>query len=58
MQETTRRSKGLDDAVPPDIRILTPGLRFFSTSNVRTPRWAAVAAAIKPAAPAPTTINS
>ncbi len=44
--------------VPPDIRILTPGLRFFSSSKVRRPRAAAVAAATRPAAPAPTTITS
>src|SRR5262245_45404429 len=41
--------------VPPDMRIFTPGLRFFSRSNVRRPRSAARSAAINPAAPAPTT---
>ena len=44
--------------VPPDIRILTPGLRFFSKSSVRRPRSAARAAASNPAAPAPMTTNS
>jgi len=44
--------------VPPDMRILAPGLRFFSSSSVRRPRSAARLAAIKPAAPAPTTMTS
>ena len=44
--------------VPPDIRILTPGLRFFSTSSVRRPRSALRVAANSPAAPAPTTTTS
>ncbi len=44
--------------VPPDIRILTPGLRFFSSSSVRRPRSAAREAASKPAAPAPITVTS
>src|SRR5262249_28191921 len=29
--------------VPPDMRILTPGLRFFSSRRVRRPRWRGVA---------------
>src|SRR5262249_31972978 len=44
--------------VPPDMRILTPGLRFFSSSNVRRPPSAARIAAISPAPPAPTTTTS
>src|SRR3954469_3999141 len=44
--------------VPPDIRILTPGLRFFSIRRVRRPRSALHEAASKPAAPAPTTMTS
>src|SRR5579871_6165826 len=44
--------------VPPDMRILTPGLRFFSTSSVRRPASAARMAAIRPAAPAPITTTS
>ena len=34
--------------VPPDIKILTPGLRFFSNSSVRRPRSALRVAANKP----------
>src|SRR3954462_8102261 len=41
--------------VPPDIKILTPGLRFFSTRSVRRPRSALRDAANNPAAPAPPT---
>src|SRR5438132_1279107 len=44
--------------VPPDIKILTPGLRFFSKSTVRRPRSAVRIAASKPAAPAPITTTS
>src|SRR5437870_12916387 len=44
--------------VPPDIRIFTPGLRFFSSRRVRRPRSAAWMAAISPAAPAPITATS
>ena len=44
--------------VPPDIKIFTPGLRFFSSSSVRRPRSALRAAANSPAAPAPTTTTS
>src|SRR5207244_2832546 len=44
--------------VPPDMRILTPGLRFFSSSRVRRPRSAAWLAASSPAAPAPITTTS
>src|SRR5436305_11581909 len=44
--------------VPPDMRILTPGLRFFSSSSTRRPNSAARMAAISPAAPAPTTATS
>src|SRR5207237_750567 len=44
--------------VPPDMRILTPGLRFFSRSSTRRPCSAALIAAISPAAPAPTTMTS
>src|SRR5439155_13727816 len=44
--------------VPPDIRILTPGLRFFSKRRVRRPRPAARKAATSPAAPAPITPTS
>src|SRR5262245_12536977 len=44
--------------VPPDIRILTPGLRFFSRRTTRRPRSAAEMAAISPAAPAPITATS
>ena len=39
--------------VPPDMRILTPGRRFFSSSTTRAPRSAAAIAAQRPAAPAP-----
>ena len=44
--------------VPPDIRILTPGLRDFSSNSTRRPRSAAWVAAISPAAPAPRTTAS
>src|SRR5580704_1831748 len=44
--------------VPPDIRILTPGLRFFSKSSTRRPSSAARKAATRPAAPAPSTTTS
>src|SRR5436190_13760811 len=44
--------------VPPDMRILTPGLRFFSSSRTRRPASAARIAAINPAAPAPITTTS
>src|SRR5579863_508628 len=44
--------------VPPEIRILTPGRLFFSTSSVFRPRSAARVAASNPAAPAPTTTTS
>ena len=37
--------------VPPEIRILTPGLRFFSTSSVRRPSSASRVAASKPGRP-------
>ena len=40
---------------PPEIRILTPGRRFFSSSSVRRPRAAARQAARSPAGPPPTT---
>ena len=36
--------------VPPDMRILTPGRRFFSSSRTRAPCSAALMAAIKPGA--------
>jgi hypothetical protein len=39
--------------VPPDIKILTPSFRFFSSSKTFSPRAPALAAAINPAAPAP-----
>src|SRR4051812_20151206 len=44
--------------VPPLMRILTPGLRFFSRSRTRRPCSAVLIAAINPAAPAPTTTTS
>src|SRR5476651_1318372 len=44
--------------VPPDMRILTPGFLFFSRRSTCLPRSAARRAAIKPAAPAPTTTTS
>ena len=44
--------------MPPDMRILTPGLRFFSSSSTRRPHSAARMAASSPAAPAPTTTTS
>src|SRR5439155_116627 len=44
--------------VPPDMRILTPGRRFFSRSSVRAPCSAARMAARRPAAPAPSTTTS
>src|SRR5215470_4467380 len=44
--------------VPPDMRILIPGLRFFSSRSVRRPRSAARLAASNPAAPAPMTATS
>ncbi len=44
--------------VPPDIRIFTPGLEFFSSKRVRKPRSAARVAARRPAAPAPMTTTS
>ena len=44
--------------VPPDMRIFTPALRFFSNSTTRRPRSAARAAASIPAAPAPITATS
>ena len=43
--------------VPPDIKILTPIFVFFSRTKTRRPRTPALAAAINPAAPAPTTIT-
>src|SRR5258708_1980107 len=39
--------------VPPDIRILTPGRRFFSTRSTRRPRSAARNPATNPPPPAP-----
>src|SRR4051794_14894777 len=44
--------------VPPDMRILTPGLRFFSSTSTRRPSSAARKAATRPAAPAPSTTTS
>ena len=44
--------------VPPDMRILTPGLRSFPAAGPRRPRSAARTAATSPAAPAPTTTTS
>src|SRR4051812_32461249 len=44
--------------VPPDMRILTPGFRFFSRRRVRLPCSAAAMAAMRPAAPAPMTTIS
>src|SRR5262249_16089841 len=44
--------------VPPDMRIFTPGLRFFSSRTTRRSSSAAAMAAISPAAPAPTTAMS
>ncbi len=44
--------------MPPDMRTLTPGLRFFSSSSTRRPSSAARMAATSPAAPAPTTTTS
>src|SRR5947209_19964480 len=44
--------------VPPDMRILTPGLRFFSNSSTRRPSSADRKAATRPAAPAPSTTTS
>src|SRR5687767_5051760 len=44
--------------VPPEIRIFTPALVFFSKSSVRFPRSAARIAAINPAAPAPAMTTS
>jgi MoxR-like ATPase len=44
--------------VPPDIKILTPGFRFFSKTSTRLPLCAAVPAAHNPAAPPPITIRS
>src|SRR4051794_8450093 len=44
--------------VPPDMRILTPGRRFFSSSCTRGPHSAARIAATSPAAPAPMTATS
>src|SRR5579883_1542622 len=44
--------------VPPDMRILTPGRRFFSNRSTRRPSSAARAAATRPAAPAPITTTS
>ena len=69
VQELPLLAKRLDDAVrvgglgevaagPPDMRILTPGRRFFSSRRVLCPRSAARVAASNPAAPAPTTTTS
>ena len=44
--------------VPPDIKILTPALLFFSKTSTCFPRAAAVPAAQRPAAPPPTMITS
>ena len=44
--------------VPPDIKILTPARRFFSSTITRAPHWAARMPANRPAAPAPSTATS
>lgn len=44
--------------VPPDIRIFTPGRRFFSSKITFRPRSAAVMAAKRPAAPPPMMMQS
>ena len=44
--------------VPPDIKILTPVLEFFSSSNTLFPRSPADVAANNPAAPAPIMMTS
>ncbi len=44
--------------VPPDMRIFTPGLVFFSRSSTLNPRSAPRAAASRPAGPAPITTTS
>ncbi len=43
---------------PPEIRILAPALSVCSSSRTLRPRWPAVSAHIRPAAPAPMTITS
>ena len=43
---------------PPDMSIFLPSLLAFSNNSTRRPRRAAVAAHIKPAAPAPKIITS
>ena len=43
---------------PPDISIFLPGLFDFSSTRTCLPRWAAVSAHIKPAAPAPRMMTS
>jgi len=43
---------------PPEIRIFAPGASLRSSTSTRLPRWPAIAAQNRPAAPPPRTMAS